>query len=143
MKKNEFFFEKDLVVKSVHDSPRKVLELQIKFREFDCLNWYLLLFLCNMKLISFSCYMRIISFLWCLLSCYLARNWRNSARCIYIQVSLPCKGDYGSEQQLPFVRSPRLNSLAGGGRRHHLDRNLHKVKVHLISKWYLSVDIYG
>ena len=34
---------------------------------------------------------------------------------IFIEVGLPYIGDYGSQQQLPLVRSPRLNTLACRG----------------------------
>ena len=63
LNKSKIVYEKVLVVKSVHDSEdslRKVSEILIKFREFNCSTGYLV-FLCNMKLISFFCYMQIVN----------------------------------------------------------------------------------
>ena len=59
---------------------------------------------------------------------------------IYIEVSLPYIGDYGSEQQLPLVRVKHFDTL-----RLHRDRIvylLHKVKVHEVGICCrLSLDI--
>ena len=57
-KHNKIVYEKDLVVKSIHnskDSLKKVCKLQIKFSAFDCLTGYPVSFLCYLKPISFLC----------------------------------------------------------------------------------------
>ena len=75
--KNKIVYEKVLAVKSIHNSKaslKKVLKLQIKFREFDYLTWYSISFLCYSKRKSFSCYLNLILFLCYLLLCYLVPN---------------------------------------------------------------------
>ena len=70
--KSTIVCEKVLLFKSIHDSKdslKKVLKLQIKFGEFDCLTWCWVLFLCYVELISFLSY-----FLCYLLLCYLVLN---------------------------------------------------------------------
>ena len=52
---------------------------------------------------------------------------------IYIEVGLPYVGDYGSEQHLPLVRSPKLNTLA---------ELFHKIMIHEVGIFCrLSSDI--
>ena len=52
-----------------------------------------------------------------------------------IEVGLAYIGDYGSEQQLPLVRSPKLNTLA---------ELFHKIEIHEVGIYCgLSVDIWA
>ena len=77
--KNKIVYEKVLAVKSIHnskDSLKKVRKLQIKFREFDYLTWYSVLFLCYSNRNSVSCYLNLILFLCYLLKSYLVHNLR-------------------------------------------------------------------
>ena len=61
---------------------------------------------------------------------------------IYIQVSLPWIGDYGSEQQHPLVRSPKLNTLML--HRGRIVDLLHWFQIHQVSICcHLSLDIWA